>query len=185
VAISIVATPNDPAANSFITEAEFIAYLATRLNVPAGSTVSGSTCTETEKKAMIEATRELNDLEWIGYRHSTTQALAWGRDWAENPDAENLATTDISIQYFASDAIPQRVKDATCELAMQFVKAGTTDIAATDDSLALTGIVAGSVELDFADPSIRVQGLSRYPRILNRLRDLLASGSGQMEVVRA
>ena len=43
-----------------------------------------------------------------------TQALVWPRQWALDPDAAWPDTT-----YFSTTEIPQRVKDACCELALQ------------------------------------------------------------------
>lgn len=190
MSIVIVATPGSGTANSFATETQFIAYAATRLNVPAGTTVSGSACTETEKKALIEATRELTVMNWSGDRVDTTQALSWPRQYAYNPDLPYSAravslTLTTSEAFYDTDVIPQRVIDATCELALQFVKAGTTDIASADDSLGLTALSVGSISLDFAQPFERAQGLSRYPRVLALITPLLdASITGGLTVVR-
>ena len=53
--LTIVATAGSPTANSYADEAQFVAYAATKLFVPTGTTVSGATCTEREKAAQ-EAT---------------------------------------------------------------------------------------------------------------------------------
>ena len=61
--ISIDATAGGASANSYVTEAEQILYMATRLNASAWTTVEGTSCTDTEKQAMVEATRALQSLE--------------------------------------------------------------------------------------------------------------------------
>lgn len=191
--IAIVATPGAADANSFITEAEFIAYLSTRLNIPAGSSVSpATTCTENEKKAMIEATRDLNDIpDYNGERASTTQALAWPRIWAENTDAPTLLLDpevfipigSAYIVYFGEDEIPQRLKDASCELALQYVKAGTTDLAVADPNAGVTEKTIDVISTSW-DLGQKPQGLARFPRVVDRIQPLRRATAGSMEVVR-
>lgn len=184
MAITIVATAGSASANSFVTEAEFIAYMATRLNVPNGTTTTGSAASETEKKAMIEATRELNLLPWQGERTDDTQVLALPRTYLPDPDA-TLADPALDYPYYASNVIPQRVKDATIELAMEFIKAGATDVAALDSALAVKREKTGPLETEFFSPGMRAQGLGRYPRVANLIAPLLeAAGTGGLEVVR-
>lgn len=192
MSITIVATPGDASANSFITEAEYIAYLATRLNVPAGSTLTGTTASETEKAAMLEATRDLTLLSYVGERPTAAQPLAWPRLYAPNPDAPTfLLDPDILIPigtaavYYATDEIPKRLKDATCELALQYTKAGATDLATADDALGLSKLAIGTLELDFVAPTERAQGLARFPRVLALLQPLFtAATQGGLSVVR-
>lgn len=176
--LTIVATAGSASANSFVTEAEVIAYVATRLNASSWTTVSGATCTETEKAALIESTRELSALTWKGSRVDSTQVLSWPRQWAENPDSPNGAW-----DYYATTAIPQRVKDATCELAFQFLKAGTTDLAAAD---ANAGVIEKTVSVLTTrwQPFQRPTGLARFPSVLRFIRPLLAASPGTVSVVR-
>lgn len=184
--ITIVATPGSATANSFATEAEAIAYMATRLNNSAWTTVTGSSCTEDEKKALIEATRELSALSYIGERVDGTQVLSWPRENAQNPDSPGIDSMGgETLGDFASNIIPQRVKDATCELAFQFIKSGTTDVAALDATIGIISETVGPLSTTYADPAVRAQGLARYPRVLNYIRPLLATSShGGLSVVR-
>ena len=167
MSITIVATVGSATANSFVTEAEAIAYVATRLNASSWTTVTGATCTETEKAALIESTRELSALAWKGQRVDSTQVLSWPRQWVENPDSPVGAW-----DFYATTVIPQRVKDAQCELALEFLKAGTTDVAALPSS---DGVIQKTVDVlttIWAEPHARVKGLARYPRVLALLRPL-------------
>ena len=174
MSLTITATAGSASANSFVTEAEVIAYMATRLNASAWTTVTGATCTEDEKKALIEATREISTLAgrcWIGQRTDSTQALAWPRFDAVNPD-------DPTQSYFDTTEIPQRVKDATCELAFQFLKAGTTDVAAADASAGIKRKQVDVLATEYLDPRERPDGLARYPRVLGYLAPLSTVASG-------
>jgi len=176
VAITIVATAGSATANSFCTEAEAITYVATRLNASAWTTASGSTCTEDEKKALCEATREISALFFLGTRATDTQALAWPRLYAPEPDNPNS-------DYYEDTEIPQRVKDAAAELAFQFLKAGTTDIAALDANL---GVVENTIDVltKRYQPYQRPTGLARFPSVMRFLAPLLATTAGVTRLVR-
>lgn len=172
--ISIVATAGSATANSFVTEAEQITYMATRLNASSWTTLSGATCTETEKAAMVEATRELSAMRWLGNRVDSTQVLAWPRAYVPNVDSPTFA-----FDYYSTTTVPQRVKDATCELAFQFLKAGTTDLAAVD---AGAGVIEETVDVlttryeAWAKPRTL---LERYPSVARFIRPLLAAAAGR------
>lgn len=178
MSITIVATVGSASANSFVTEAEAIAYMATRLNASTWTTVTGATCTETEKAALVESTRELSHLSWTGARVDSTQILSWPRQWAVDPDSPNGAWS-----YYSTTAIPQRVKDACCELAFQFVKAGTTDLAAVDPN---AGVIEKTVSVLTTrwQPFARPTGLARFPSVLRFIKPLLTSQSGIVPTVR-
>jgi len=178
MAITIVATVGSATANSYVTEVEQIAYMATHLNASTWTSITGSTCTETEKAAMVEATRELTALAWQGTRTDETQVLSWPRAWASNPDSPNFA-----YNYYLSTVVPQRVKDATMELAFQFIKAGTTDIAALDPNL---GVINKTVDVlsTTYQPYQRPTGLGRFPSVMRFIRPLLDLASFMTPLVR-
>lgn len=75
----IDATVGGPASNSYITLAEGDAYADDVLGTVTwvGATVDDQT------RALLNATAKLDQLEWIGARATTTQALAWPRTGAE------------------------------------------------------------------------------------------------------
>jgi hypothetical protein len=167
---TIDATVGGAASNSFVTELEQIAYVADRLNLSSWTTVSGSTLTDDEKKALIEATREINRMRFIGARVNDTQALAWPRQNATNLDS---ATFD----YFSTTVLPQRLKNATMELAVQFIEAGTTDVAALPDTDNVKRDKIDVLEVEYFEYG-RKRGLRRYPRVSGELSTLLESSSG-------
>lgn len=177
--LTINATAGDVAANSYVVETEAIAFAATRLNLVGWTTITGTSCTEPEKQALMEATRELSALIYHGYRSDTTQALAWPRQLAPNPDAGSSYYT-----LYDSTIIPQRMKDATCELAFEFLKAGATDIATLDDTIGTVREVVGPITTEYARPSERAQGLARFPRVIRLITPLLQIGAGQVRMVR-
>ena len=181
---TIVATPGASNANSFLTEVEFIAYLATRGNVHSGATVTGTTCTEAEKVAMIDATRDLDLLSWRGSRVTATQRLAIPRAYFPDPDPPDDAASSLDDAiYFAEDEIPQRVKDACAELALQFLKAGTTDLAMPDGTDGVQRKKVDVLETEYFQHRA-TKGLARYPRVQALIAPLLASGAGGLSVSR-
>lgn len=175
MALIIDASVEGASSNAFVTLAEATAFMEARLN---GALWTAASVDDTNR-AIVEATRELSSRQWVGQRTTTTQALAWPRAWA----------LDIDIPwggnpYFVSSAIPQRVKDATCELAFQFIKAGTTDVAALDPNIQVIQKVVGPLSTTYAAPYQRAQGLDRYPSVMRYIRPMLASSGASVDVVR-
>ncbi len=172
MALTLNATVGGAFANTFATAAEMTAYVEGRLNA------SIWTASAAQLPALVEATHELSMLDWIGTTVTETQALSWPRQYAENPDAPAGGS---QVDY-ATNVIPVRVKHATCELALQFLKAGTTDVAALP---ATDGIVEKTVDVlttVYADSRAQKQGLYRYPSVMRFIRPLLANGGGGIVV---
>jgi len=171
---TIVATVGSASANSYVTLSEAEGYCESRLNATAWT---DRTDDDIKGRALVEATRELDVLSYIGMRVDTTQVRQWPRQFAPDPDVPwNF--------YFSTTAIPQRVKDATCELALQFLVAGTTDIASLDDSLNIVREKVDVIETDYVAPYGRKQGLDRFPRVKNLIRPLLTSAGSIAPLVR-
>lgn len=167
MAVTIVATAGSASANSFATLAEFTSYMEGRLN----SSAFDSASTDEQNRALVEASRMLSNLIWKGRRATDTQALSWPREWVINPDSS-------TFDYYDTDEVPDRVKDATCELAFQFLKAGTTDVAAYDTDLNMKRDKTGPLETEFFAPWLRPSGVARYPAVTRYLWGLLEGGSG-------
>jgi hypothetical protein len=183
---TIVATAGASNANSFATEAAFIARAATKLSVPAGTTVEGTECTETEQKALIEATGEINRLPFMGSRFTATQALAWPREYARNPDAPwVLVSGNSDLNEYETDVIPDRVVNATIDLALAFIAAGQNTMAAVDANQGVIRKKVDVLETQWASPQSRPQGLARYPDVLRDLNALLISEGGSLNLLRA
>lgn len=174
MAVVIDATAGSASANSFITLAAATTYLEGRLNSSAWT----SATTDETNRALVEATRELTLLPWQSTRTDDTQALAWPRFGVVDPDASS------SGFYFDSTEIPQRVKDATCELALEFIKAGTTDLAALPASDGVIQRTIAVISTTYADPTKRQQGLRRFPRVYALVAPMLDAMAGSLRVVR-
>lgn len=163
MAVSIDATVGGASANSFATLAEFTTYMEGRLN----SSKFDDASPDDKNRALVEATRDVDVQDYLGHRVTDTQALDWPRQWARDPDSP--------IQdYYTTTVVPQRVKDAVMELAFQFLKAETTDIAMPEKT---DGVLEKKIDVlntKYADPWARRRGLRRYPRVFDQLAPLLA-----------
>lgn len=173
--VTIDATAGGASANSFVTLTEAQAYADGRLN----ESLWEAATTDKKNRALVEATRELSAKTWQGQRTTTTQALSWPRAWAPNPDIVFAGTP-----FFDSTIIPQRIKDATCELALQFIKAGSTDIAALDPTISVTEKTVGPLTTRYAEPYARARGLARFPSVIRYIRPMLSGLSNSAEVIR-
>ena len=186
----LVTTIGSATANSFVTEDEADTYLDARLNASAWNDEDDD---DQKLRALIEATRQLTLLVYAGERASGTQALAWPRVYAPNTDAPTTLVDPSTyipigpamIVYYDNDEIPQRIKDATCELALEFLKAGTTDIAAEDTKQNVISKTIGSISTTYAAPTQRTRGIAKYPRVLDLIAPLLdQSSTGGLTMVR-
>lgn len=162
MAVTIIATAGSATANSYITLAEADAYLEARSNVSLWDAASDAT----KNIALVESQRWLTVLGWLGLRSDTVQALAWPRQNVTDPD-------DPNYNYFDSDEVPQRVKDAQSELALEFIKAGATDISAFDPSVEIIeeriDVIATKYDRN------RPTGTARYPTVMRYIRRLLSA----------
>ena len=173
--ITIDATVGGASANSFVTLAEAQTYMDGRLN---GSSWDGAT-TDDQNRALVEATRWLSARTWQGERVNSTQALSWPRFWAPNPDLMFGGNW-----FFDSTVIPQRIKDATAELAFQFLKLGTTDAAAIDPNQKIIEQTVGPITTRYSDPYARPQGLGQFPSVLRYIAPLLFGDANTSPVIR-
>ncbi len=167
--LTLDTTIGGAAANSYVSQATATAYLEGRLNSSAWTNATSGN----RDIALVEAFREINTRAFEGRKVSSTQAGQFPRQWLPDPDA-------ITGTYYDTTVIPQRVQDAQCELALEFLRAGTTDLAALPDS---DGVIEKTVDVlttRWADPAQRARGLARYPRILALLAPLFAAQGSQI-----
>lgn len=184
MAITIVATAGSATANSLASEQEYIDYAATLTNVPTGTTVSGATCTETEKKALVMSFRAFNALRWKSRRTTATQSGCWPQSYAENPDAPGLflypSWTDL---YFADTVVPDRVKNGQIEMALAIIEAGATDIFAADPNQGVIRKKTDVLETAWT-PYARPEGMALFPKVMVWISPMLASSAGSLDVAR-
>lgn len=122
MAVTVVATAGASNANSYLT----VAQADDLANLCLGTLSWTSASTDNKGRALIMATRYLDQLAYIGEKASTTQALLWPR--------KEAACGEWS---FTSTELPQPIKQATFDLAEALLK----------DNTLLSGAGAGSTEL--------------------------------------
>ena len=173
MAITIIATAGAADSNAFCTLAEAEVYMLGR-----GNKALWTAASDVEKDiALAEATQEIDLREYSGSRTDDTQALDWPRQWANNPD-------DPVQSYFDNDEVPTRVKNATAELAFQFIKQGTTDVAALDRLANVRVKQTDVLKTEYFASSSAPTGLARYPRVMAYIRPLLVQPNMTLDVVR-
>lgn len=121
---TLTTTVGGASSNSYISVADATTYFDERLHPQTSLWTSAST--DDKERALITATRRLDDEDWQGIRTTTAQALDWPRYWANDEDGEE----------YDEDSIPTIVQHATCELALRLL----IDNAASQDTLADTGL---------------------------------------------
>lgn len=124
MAVTVVATAGAANANSYLS----VAAADDLANLYLGALNWATASSDNKGRALIMATRYLDELSFIGTKASTTQALLWPRSEA--------ACGDWS---FTSSEIPQPIKQATFDLAEFLLGSGNSD--------ALLGSGASSGEL--------------------------------------
>jgi hypothetical protein len=171
VSLDINATPGHAAANSFVSVDDADAYTETRLNASAWTDADD----DDKSRALQEATRDLNALQWDGgtngQRVSSTQSLA----------------CNATSCYFDSTTIPQWLQDATCELALEFLRAGTTDVANNSSKAGIIEKTVGPLTTRWSDRAIGandLQGLLRFRSVWRLVSRYVVGSSGSVRLVR-
>lgn len=105
--------------------------------------------TQPEKEAALkEATRVLDEqFSWSGSLTDYSQALAWPRTGFTDPDGRPIA----------SNVIPKRVMDATCNLALYLLQNGGLNQSASD----LRSLKAGPISIAYSENE-QVSGVPMY-----------------------
>jgi hypothetical protein len=139
MSLTVIETPADPAANSYVTLAEADAYMATRLHSDAWLTL-----TDDQKSASIISATSWLDIcfIWTGTPTTTEQALGWPRTGMLTRNNQPIDPMEL----------PFDLKKATAEFSVSLAAAQRT----ADNDAANQGIAemkAGPVSLKFFDKS--------------------------------
>lgn len=125
------------AANTYVTLAEADTYLDSRLN-----SVAWVANADDKTRALLEATRRMNELNWMGNRVTVTQRLAWPRWGVNKVDSAAFAGGYHSFygNPYLTTEIPQPVKDAQCEWALALLEGFTGNPDAAMESFTADGL---------------------------------------------
>ncbi len=138
---TIVTTIGSASANSYISEADARSYFDDRLDGRPFIEASS----DDQQRVLLMAAARLNDTQWAGVRASASQSLAWPRIGVVKRDT--VAFSAILDQW-ASDEIPQFVKDAQCLLALSYLQ-GYEEGAPRITKLSQDGL---TLEREYAQP---------------------------------
>lgn len=140
MALTLVATAGASNANSYATVAEGNTYHEAHLYASTWNPAIDAK----KAQALVWATRLLDEhIDWDGEKATTTQALRWPRTGME--DLDGIDVDD--------DVIPQKVKDATAELARLLIAADLTT-EASESSIAKLKV--GAIEIEYGSPEMAV-----------------------------
>lgn len=122
--------------NCYISRANAITYFTDLIH---GADFLGAEVT-IQDQALISATAMLDRQEWVGTQTQPkpTQPLDWPRTGVSDPEGNPVA----------SDAVPQFMKDATCELALALIQDLTVQTNA-DTGVNIKSLKAGSAEIQY------------------------------------
>lgn len=136
MSLTLVDTPGAADANTYCDLADANTYHEGRLYSDTWTNAADAD----KNAALVMATRLLDQwFEWYGAATSSDQALLWPRTGAYGPNGYLLA----------SDAIPDRVREATAELARLLIDTDRT-VDSDIETQGITRLQAGSVELEFS-----------------------------------
>jgi hypothetical protein len=171
--MALDATISGVTSNSYVTLTEANDYFADRLNNSANgdwnTDSAGSTRSSEEKEqALITATRRIDEETFLGLKTSITQALKWPR----------FNVTDEDGIFFASDSIPERVKQAVYTTALELLKA---DFLAENYMGNFSYFSAGQVQIK----QFTQQSAGRLPAEAVRLLRILITSAGGGRLIRA
>src|ERR1051325_7143664 len=156
--MALIATNGGSTSNSYVTLTEANDYFADRLN----TTEWDAAVSETKEKALITATRRIDEEQFFGYKVSTSQALKWPR----------YNVLDEDGVYLPSDSIPERVKQAVFVTALELLRA---DFLAENYMGNFSYFSAGTVQIK----QFTQQSAGRLPSDAFRLlQRFMTSGNG-------
>lgn len=149
--------------DTFVTVAEADTYF-TNMNNSAWSALDDAA----KEAALREATQYLDTAyNWRGIIQSTSQALSWPRSYVYDHEGRTVT------------GIPQRIKDATCELALASID---DRLAPTQDNgAAIKRQKVGQLEVEYQDGAVVKRS---YPYISRLVKGLHRGSNGINAAVR-
>lgn len=150
---------------------------------------------DTKTVALVHATSLLEREKWKGTKGQTpgsavAQSLSWPRRWAPTLEADSPPDfiaeyfIDLTVGFYSELTIPVPIVRATCELALEIIRAGTTDPFTRDSTRNVKRKTVDVLTTEFFDVADRARGLGLFPAVAALVAPLLRQGDAA-EVVRA
>jgi hypothetical protein len=161
-------------ANSYASAGDCDAYHEAHLYATAWTAASAAT----KEAALVMATRLIDGCyQFNGRKVTSTQALQWPRKACLDPDSARIVGS-----YFAEDAVPVAVVNATCEVARELIKVDSTD--ATDAEGLQSISIAGALSIAFDSKNAQPKIPETAQTFLAKLGTYLSASSGVVRLVR-
>lgn len=181
MALTLIATAGATDANAFTD-------LATAQDVidatPNAATAWGTDPAK-QTQALVQATSLLSALAYKGVKATVGQALPWPRGAVLDPD---YGDSDGAIAgymsggqwgvYLALDAIPRRVIRACTMLALEILRAGTSDVWGVDKTANIKSKTIDVLTTEYVDIGQRRFGLRVYPSVWREVYPLTLASAG-------
>lgn len=136
---TIDATVGGASANSYVDVSAADVYFDNRVNAGAWNNVVDS---DDKARALIMATDRIEQEKYRGARATSTQRLHFPRTGISYDDGTVVPT----------NVVPREVQNAELEMALEILRAGTSDIFAPTGLEPFKDIKAGSVSLTMREP---------------------------------
>jgi len=157
MAFTFDATAGGSSANSFVSVSYADDYFAGNLESATWGIPSAQ-----KQAALVQATRRLNSETYGGRRNTSTQSLAFPRQFIIAYDVPDQA-------YIDSTTIPELLAQATCELALHYLKQVNGEFSVDDRDLeTLTSYKLGP--MDFG-----IRGGYKADSLPQKVKNLLSS----------
>ncbi len=138
--------------NTYISLDNANSYMEARIGTDAWDGAS-----DTDKQAALVQSARILDryVEWRGVKTDDTQAMQWPRQYVPDPEYRTVDALDFYIDagdyFIPSDAVPQRIKDAQCELALHLLSQDSQTVPDTAGYSQIDVEGAVSLSVDKAD----------------------------------
>jgi hypothetical protein len=169
MALTLDPTVAGTSSNAYLTRAACQLVMEETPNASAWT----SATTTAQDQAIVYATRLLDTLTYKGAKSSTTQALQWPRSYVVDPDYSTVGGNsgpfgimlDTWPGYLSITSIPTRMQRATAMLALEILRAGTSDVWGVDASLDVARKSVDVLSTEYVAVHQRRLGLRRYPSV--------------------
>jgi hypothetical protein len=133
--------------------------------------------------ALVNATRSIDQMmDYYGWRvNKTTQSLGWPRVWVNDPEGWQL----YGSTFYPSNAIPQKLKEAVCEMALVILN-DDDDRSADDPAKGVSSVSVGqgAVAVDFNSSDRRRIIPDNVRLLLRTFGRVVGVGSGNAKTYR-
>jgi hypothetical protein len=183
MALVLVAAVGAANANAYLDPPAAQAVIDATPNSSAwGSDVAAQT------QAIVYATSMLEVLAYKGVKASVSQALQWPRASVRDPDyGEDIENVGYELSggdwgvWLDYTTIPRRIQRACVMLALEILRAGTSDVWGVDNDINKSAKTVDVLRTDFVAPGFRRTGLRLYPSVWREVYPLtLASQSASV-----